>query len=175
MQDRTNHRVEGTDRPLEGTDPVRGDVDRRLGAEDTASLVRHEEELRVETRPVVSGGLRVHKRVVTEERVVQVRREELVIEEIPAHELRDTAVDASANPAKAAALEAAREHQGVPGEPGSGRPVIEMVLHEERVVTEVVPVESVRVYVDRVTEQRVVEADLAKEVVTVEQEDTRRR
>ena len=55
--------------------------------------------------------------------------------------------------------------------------VVEMVLHEERVVveTEVVPVERVRVVVDRVTTQQPVEATLSHEEVVVERDGDARR
>ncbi|MCH8611510.1 DUF2382 domain-containing protein [Arsenicicoccus dermatophilus] len=132
------------------------------------AMTRHEEELFVTTRPVVTGRLRLSKRVVTEERTVVVRREELVVEEIPVDE-HDREQDLAGNPAKAAAVEASREHRPVAlDEHGEAAPVHEIVLHEERVVTQVIPVERVRVFVDRVTREETVSADLAKEVVEVE-------
>ncbi|WP_409484358.1 DUF2382 domain-containing protein [Arsenicicoccus dermatophilus] len=137
------------------------------------AMTRHEEELFVTTRPVVTGRLRLSKRVVTEERTIVVRREELVVEEIPVDE-HDREQGLAGNPAKDAAIEASREHHPVaPDEHGEAAPVHEIVLHEERVVTQVIPVERVRVFVDRVTREETVSADLAKEVVEVEHFDTR--
>ncbi|WP_286966834.1 MULTISPECIES: DUF2382 domain-containing protein [Arsenicicoccus] len=166
-----------------------------------ATVTRSEEELFVTTRPVESGRVRVSKRVVTEERTITVRREELVVEELPARaslpadhdgvtgagdradgEDRDGWGDRDAqgrgNPAKEAALAAGEPHrpQGHRDDDGELQQdaAIEIVLHEEQVVTRVVPIERVRVFVDRVTREQVVEEELAKEVVSIEREDTPR-
>ncbi|WP_050347147.1 YsnF/AvaK domain-containing protein [Arsenicicoccus sp. oral taxon 190] len=145
--------------------------------EEGGTVTRHEEQLWVETRPVISGGVRLSKRVVTEERTVTVRREELVVEELGPDELAAGGTD-QGNPAKDAALDASLPHRPRGGsDNGAGGSDsdrdsdngIEIILHEERIVTQVVPIERVRVHVDRVTRHEVVEADLAKEVVTVEQ------
>lgn len=145
------------------------------------SVTRSEEELLVTTRPVETGRVRVSKRVVTEERTITVRREELVVEELPARAELPADHDGVSsgqgrlNPAKEAALAAGEAHrpQGHRDDDGElqQEAAIEMVLHEEQVVTRVVPIERVRVYVDRVTREQVVEEDLAKEVVTVERDD----
>lgn len=154
-----------------------------------ATVTRSEEELFVTTRPVESGRVRVSKRVVTEERTITIRREELVVEELPAraplppdHDGVTGAGDRDAqgrgNPAREAALAAGEPHrpQGHRDDDGELHQdaAIEIVLHEEQVVTRVVPIERVRVFVDRVTREQVVEAELAKEVVSLEREDTPR-
>ena len=114
-------------------------------------VIRSEEELQLSSawRPV--ERIRVRKRVVTEERTVTLalRREELVIES-------ETVADG-------------------PAVPGTGPPPHEpivLTLSEEQAVitTRVVPVERVRVVVDRVTEHHEIEATLRAEQVEVETE-----
>jgi uncharacterized protein (TIGR02271 family) len=116
-------------------------------------VVRHEERLAVGSTRRAVGRVRVAKRVVTEERTVTVtvRREELVVEEQPLSS--DEPIDAVEDFADR-----------------GGAPVLELVLWEEEVRTEVVavPRERVRVYVDRVESSTQVSADLAREVVQVE-------
>lgn len=113
-------------------------------------VVRSEERLTVRTRMQVSGRVRVAKRVVTEERTVTVtvRREELVVEHLPAGE-------DDAAPAR---------------RPGTDGPVVELVLSEEeaQVTTRVVPRERVRVFLDRVTQEVDVSGEVAREVVDVD-------
>jgi uncharacterized protein (TIGR02271 family) len=116
-------------------------------------VVRHEERLAVGTTRHAVGRVRVAKRVVTEERTVTVtvRREELVVEEQPLPS--GTALD---------------EAKGFADR--GGTPVLELVLWEEEVRTEVVavPRERVRVYVDRVESSTQVTEELAREVVQVD-------
>ena len=116
----------------------------------SAEVVRSEERLRVGVERVVTKRIRVAKRVVTEMRqiTVPVRREELVVEELPAD-----GGGATAGP---------RE--------------FELVLREEQpvVTTQVVAVERVRVSTRRVTEERAVEEVVRREVVEVETPETAR-
>lgn len=118
-------------------------------------LVLSEERLTAETRTVQRGRVRVSKRVVVEDRTitVRVRREELVIEELPAHE---------------------QAGAPAPGSRGTG-PVLDLLLSEEEVdvVIRPVPRERVRLYVDTVTSDERVDASLQREDVTVETETLR--
>ena len=130
-----------------------------MTGDDHAEVVRSEERLHVGTLSVPVQRVRVRKVVVTEERTVTVtvRREELrvVREPIAPGDVDQEQLGAADDDAR----------------------VVEMVLHEERVVvgTEVVPVERVRVVVDRVTTQQPVEATLSHEEVVVERDGDARR
>jgi len=110
-------------------------------------LVRSEERLSLGTRTEVTGRVRVRKVVTSREvtQTVTVRREELVVEDLPA----DDAVPG----AEASATEA--------GE-------IELVLHEEQLVLVSVPVERVRVRVERVTEDVTVSEPVRHERVDLD-------
>ena len=123
-----------------------------MTGDDHAEVVRSEERLHVGTLSVPVERVRVRKVVVTEERTVTVtvRREELRVEREPI-----------------APGDVVQEQLAGPDQDPR---VVEMVLHEERVVVEreVVPVERVRVVVDRVTTQQPVEATLSHEEVVVE-------
>jgi uncharacterized protein (TIGR02271 family) len=125
-------------------------------AREAADLVRSEERLDVTTHVREAGRVRVAKRVVTEQRVVtvEVRREELVVEELPAdpHRAYDPLVcDQTASP----------------GGARTAPPAVEMWLSEEEVevTTRVVPKERVRVFVDTITEPVEVGGTVAREVV----------
>jgi len=113
-------------------------------------VVRSEERLLVRTDLRPTRRLRLRKRVVTEEvtHTVTVRREELVVEE---EDLTGTAATAGG------------QHDFADRE-------VEIVLHEERVVTStrVVPVERVRVRVSTVTDQVEVEEVLRREEIDVQ-------
>jgi len=108
-----------------------------------AEVVRSEEQLRVRTRTEVTGRVLVRKRVVSQEvtQTVTLRREELVVEELPAGD----------QPGTTAALTDTDAEE------------IELVLHEERVVVTSVPVERVRVRVHRVAEEVAVSEVLRRE------------
>ena len=114
-----------------------------------AEVVRSEEQLRVRTRTEVIGRVLVGKRVVSEEvtRTVTLRREELVVEELPAGDQPGTT---AAGTATGTLADTAAEE-------------IELVLHEERVVVTSVPVERVRVRVHRVAEEVAVSEVLRRE------------
>ena len=128
------------------------DETRNLSADHTVDVVLAEERLTAGTRTVERGRVRVAKRVVVEERTVtvQVRREELVVEHLPAGS--GTLDEAPART--------------------TGGPVLELTLAEEEVevVTRVVPRERVRVYVDTVSSTEAVEATVAREEAAVETE-----
>jgi uncharacterized protein (TIGR02271 family) len=122
-----------------------------------AAMTRHEERLRVGVETVVTGRVRVRKRLVTEQQTitVPVTREEITVE----HD------DAPA--------------AGLPGPTGVGAPgallgeeVVEVVRHEERIVvtTEVVPVERVRVVRHVVTDPQVVGGAVRREVLEVDED-----
>jgi uncharacterized protein (TIGR02271 family) len=129
-----------------------------------ADVLRSEERLDVVTHVQEAGRVRISKRVVTEERVVtvQVRREELVVEELPvdAGRAHDPLVMA---------------HSELSGASRTAPPVVELWLREEQVelVTRVVPTERVRVFVDTVTELVEVGGTVAREVVEVDEVGTR--
>lgn len=124
------------------------------GAAPTGPAVtRYEERLRVGVQTVVTGRVRVRKRLVTEQQTitVPVTREEVTVEH----------VEGPPGPAG-------------PGDGFAGEPlreqVLEVVRYEERVLvtTEVVPVERVRVVRHIVTTPQIVEGDVRREVVEVE-------
>lgn len=131
------------------------------GPGPAASVLRSAEVLRAGTRRVVTGRVRVAKRVVTEERTVTVvvRREELVVTEEPAG-----TPDAAGSAAHAA------------GSPADDVAEVVLVLHEERpvVTTEVVAVERVVVRRQVVRGEQTVTAPVRHEAVTVEREDRTR-
>lgn len=110
------------------------------------------EQLRTGVTQVPVGRVRVSTRVVTETRTltVQVRREELVIEHLPLDSEHPPVGEPSARPLE------------------SG-PALELELREEtiEIVTRVVPVERVRIYLDRVADTEQVTAELAREQVEI--------
>ncbi|HYO39169.1 MAG TPA: DUF2382 domain-containing protein [Nocardioidaceae bacterium] len=131
-------------------------------AGDTAEVIRSEERLDIARTSEVAGRVRIAKRVVTEERqvTVTVRREELVVEELPA--------DAGAATSAALADGDGLVQQST-GAAHASEPVLELWLSEEEVEvsTRVVPRERVRVYVDTVTDSVEVAETVGKEVVDV--------
>lgn len=118
------------------------------GSARAVEVVRSEEELSVERRWRDYERVRVTKRVVTEERTftVPVRREELVIEHLP---LADGAL--------------------LPGPPDRAEDLV-LTLYEEQVefVTQMVPVENIRIAVERVTEDVRIVDEVRREQVDVE-------
>jgi stress response protein YsnF len=113
-------------------------------------VVLHEEQLRVgvERRPY--RRLRVAKRVVVEQQTVtvQVRREELVVEE----------------------LEVGPQPEGRGPAPEAEQPLVLVLSREvpDRVLLRTEPVELVRVHVEAHTEHRPVSAELRLEKADVE-------
>lgn len=110
------------------------------------AMTRSEEELRVGTRPVERGRVRLRKVVVTEhvQQTVPVRREEVRIE-------REPITEENVDRATAGPEISAEEH--------------EVVLHEEEPVVEkrTVPKERVRLDTETVTEQREISEEVRKE------------
>jgi stress response protein YsnF len=130
----------------------------------TPEVVRHEERLDVGTQRVPVERVRFGKRVVTEERVVtvSVRREEFFLEQVP------VGADATGDATGTAGVSAPTA-EGI--DPTDA--VADLVLYEEQaeIVTRVVPRERVRVRLDRSREEVAVAAELAREVVEVDQLD----
>jgi uncharacterized protein (TIGR02271 family) len=114
-------------------------------------VIRSEEELHLSSawRPV--ERVRVRKRVVTEERTVtlRLRREEIVVE-------REPVVGGAAVPGR---------------EPPVQEPIVLTLSEEQAVITtRFVPVERVRVVVDRIAEEHALETTLKAEQIEVVQE-----
>jgi len=119
------------------------------GSTRPTEIVRSEEQLRVGTRTEVTGRVRVRKVVTSHEvtRTFTVRREELVVEHLAADD----------QPADTAG-----------GAGGAGPEDLELVLHEEQVVLVTVPVERVRVRVERVSDDARVSGEVRREQIAVD-------
>lgn len=117
------------------------------GGDGGGGIVRSEEELRISTVRRVARRVRIRKEIVTEEEhlVVPVRKEVLRIEEVEARELGDAGEASAAEPPEP--LE------------------ITLFAEEVSVVTRVVPVERVRVSVERVQVEQEISADVRREQV----------
>jgi len=122
-----------------------------LGSSEPAEIIRSEERLRVRTDVRPTKRLRLRKRVVSEQvtHTVTVRREELVVEE-------EDLAGAASQPGGQHDFDGGRD--------------VEIVLHEERVVTStrVVPVERVRIRIATVTDDVAVEEVLRREEIDVQ-------
>lgn len=130
--------------------------DDQVDAVDTdPEVVRSEEVLQVGTRTVVSGRVRLRKRVVVETvtQTVELRREELVVEQ---ETFDDLDGPSTADVDEADGVELAES-------------LHEIVLHAERaVITKlVVPVERIRLRTHVVTGEAVITEDLRQEHVDV--------
>lgn len=143
------------DRDRDLVDQDRRDVadrDRDLTDRDDASVVRHEEQLRVGTQERETGRARLRKYVVTDHETVDVpvEREEVSVERTP---IRD-----------------GQARTGTIGEEE-----VEVSLHEERPVVEkeAVAVEEVGLNKETVHDTQRVEADVRKEQVDVETDTDR--
>ena len=121
-------------------------------ATTAAEVVLSEEQLRVSTRTEVIGRVRVRKHVTSEEvaQTVTLRREELLVEDLP--------LDGTSGRGADGALDAAT----------AGDEEFEVVLHEERLVVVTVPVERVRVRVHRVTEEVAVSEVVRRERISLD-------
>ena len=130
--------------------------DSDLEDEDELRVQRTEEELRVGTREREAGGVNVRKRVRTDRESVTVpkRREEVNVERVP--------VDVTAGERVAAETEIGEDEVRVP-------------VVEDEVVTEKKPVakEEVRVRKDVVADEEVVEEDVRKEEIEVDDQSKR--
>jgi uncharacterized protein (TIGR02271 family) len=125
----------------------------RLAAEDEVRVRRVEEELVAGTRERKVGAVRVRKRVVTERQRMEVptRREEVTVERVP--------VDG-----------------GVASEAEIGEDEVVIPLTEEEVIVEKRPVakEEVRIRKDVVEDTEVVEEDVRREEVEIDDQTERR-
>ena len=139
------------------------------GPTTDGTMTRSEEQLRVSTRRVPAGRVRLVKYVVTEEVqvTVPIRREEVRLEELPAgSEDQPAATGESLLPPDA---EHGQGHGPSHGQ-GHGLPE-EIVLHAERpvVTVEVVPVERVRVRTETVSDQEHVTEQVQREQIAVDE------
>jgi uncharacterized protein (TIGR02271 family) len=123
-----------------------------LEDEDELRVKRSEEELRVGTREREAGALNVRKRVVTERERMEVptRREEVTVERVPV--------------------------EGEATEAEIGDDEVRIPVTEEEVVVEKRPVakEEVRIRKDVVEDTEVVEEDVRREEVDIDDQSTRR-
>ena len=137
-----------------GRDGDLTDRDRNVADHDDASVVRHEERLKVGTQESETGRARLRKYVVTDHETVDVpvEREEVTVERTP---IRD----------------------GQVGTGTIGEEEVEVSLHEERPVVEkeTVAVEEVGLNKETVRDTQRVEADVRKEQVDVETDTDRDR
>ena len=112
-------------------------------------MVRSREQLAVSQTIRVRGGVRLHKRVVTETitQTVEVRHEELVITDLTSEEVNLQTSRAAGNPPQLSDRE------------------FDLILHEEQFVmtTAVVPAERVRVRVHVVTDHEQIVKTLHEE------------
>jgi uncharacterized protein (TIGR02271 family) len=126
-----------------------------LEDEDELRVQRTEEELRAGTREREAGGLNVRKRVRTDREQLRVpkRREEVHVDRVPVEEGREVS------------------------EVEIGEDEVRMPVTEEEVVTEKRPVakEEIRVRKDAVEDEEVVEEDVRREEVDVDDQTTGRR
>ena len=123
-----------------------------LEDEDELRVQRSEEELRVGTREREAGALNVRKRVVTERERIEVptRREEITVDRVPV--------------------------EGGATEAEIGDDEVRIPVTEEEVVVEKRPVAKaeVRIRKDVVEDTEVVEEDVRREKVDIDDETTRR-
>jgi len=123
------------------------------GTADAPIVVRAEERLRTTTQRVAVERVRIAKRVVTETRTftVKVRREELVVERLPAGADPDQPAD------------------GDRADLDQATPLFELILHEEvpEVTIRVVPVERVRVTKTAHRTSSTEQATVRREVIDV--------
>ena len=138
---------------------ARGDVGRERGSgpanEDELKVQRSEEELRVGTREREAGAMRVRKRVRTERErlVVPKKREEVHVEKVPVKEREETPEDEI------------------------GDDEVRIPIVEEEVVVEKRPVvkEEIRIRKGVVGDEEVVEEDVSKEEVEIDDQTTGHR
>lgn len=115
-------------------------------------VVRSEEEAHVTIRTTPYERVRVRRRVVVEERTIEVRREELVIEREPLEDAGPEADAAAGTPALGAADELE----------------IELRYEEVELVRRLVPFERVRVRRELVRREVLVDEQLEVERIAVE-------
>src|SRR5918998_156143 len=151
MGDTETGEFRGHGRDQEGVNQPGDDLE----DEDEVRVQRVEEELRAGTREREAGALRVRKRVRTDREQISVptRHEEVSVERVPVEEGREAS------------------------EAEIGEDEVTMPVTEEEVVTEKRPVvkEELRIRKDAVQDEEVVEEDVRKEEVDVDDETTARR
>jgi len=145
--------------------------ERTATPQEEAHLQLHKEELKVGKRQVVYGGVRVRKIVRTEtvQVPVELRREEIVIERIPADEA-NACIANQAAPALASG--APHGNGGATGDEEIFIPLMreEPVVEKERHVTE-----EVHLTKQMKTEHQTVSDQVRKEEVHIEKSPTRKR
>jgi uncharacterized protein (TIGR02271 family) len=150
MGDTETGEFRGHGREQEGVNQPGDDLE----DEDELRVQRSEEELRAGTREREAGALNVRKRVRTDREQVSVptRHEEVSVERVPVQEGREAS------------------------EAEIGDDEVVMPVTEEEVVTEKRPVakEEIRVRKDTVQDEEVVEEDVRREEVDVEDQTERR-
>jgi uncharacterized protein (TIGR02271 family) len=120
---------------------------RGLGDEDELRVQRSEEELRAGTRERETGAMKVRKRVRTDREQIRVpiKREEVSVERVPVE-----------------------GREALPGEIGEAEIVVPVVEDEVVVAKQAVVKEEIKVRKDVVHDEEIVEADVRKEVVDIE-------
>ena len=150
MGDTETGEFRGHGREQEGVNQPGDDLE----DEDELRVQRSEEELRAGTREREAGALNVRKRVRTDREQVSVptKHEEVSVERVPVQEGREAS------------------------EAEIGEDEVVMPVTEEEVVTEKRPVakEEIRVRKDTVQDEEVVEEDVRREEVDVEDQTERR-
>ncbi len=141
------------ERPIVNGDDGKAKGEPRHSSEDTEELRlrRSEEEVRAGTREREAGALKVRKSVRTEREQVRVpkRREEVDIERVPGEGREASEADI--------------------GEVGEDEVIVVQVFEEEVVVSKrVVLKEEIRIRKKVVVEEEVIEVDLRKEEVDIE-------
>lgn len=150
---------EGRERPAEGDyEPAESDAGERVGLEDEIRVQRSEEELRTSTRQRPAGAVRVRKSVHTDHEEFRVprRREEVEIERLPAESMPV-------------------ESQEALEEVEIGEDEIVMRVYEEEIVVtkRLVPKEEIRLRKAVVQEEEVIEEDLRREEVEIDDQTER--
>ena len=137
---------EGRDERPPGGDPVGPEADERGGLEDDLRVQRSEEELRAGVRQREAGSMNVKKSVRTEREEVRVpkRREEIDVERVP------------------------MDREVAEAEFGDEEVVVQVFEEEVVVSKRIVLKEEIRLRKRVVEEEEVVEVDLRKEEVEID-------
>jgi stress response protein YsnF len=135
-----------------------------------AGIARSEEELRIATELVETGRARLVKRVESETvtRTIELRREVLQIERLPASAEGDSPAPGSDEMVEAD-LPVIQTGPLAAGSFQHGTVEVVLMQEEALITTQMVPRERVRLTKQIVTEQRTVDADLQAERVELEQ------
>lgn len=137
---------------------------REVREEDELRVQRSEEELRTGVRQRETGGVNVRKRVRTDHEQIRVpkRHEEVSVERVPVEEHGSPTTGGSKTGSSTPGIESSGDEIHIP-------------IVEEEIVVEKKPVvkEEIRIRKDVVEKEEVIEADLRKEEVEVEDETRR--